>query len=142
MTFAMMLKTARKDMGLSQKAVACKIGCGEMTYKDWEHGRLPKPGKVSDIAEALCIGPQELNEAYLAEMHSPIYEQKGVMCGDCTEFWVADKSRNKYDGLLYGRCMRSGVRTERCDWCREWEAGRSPGVVVTIEECGRGEEGQ
>ena len=55
MTFANQLKTARLSAGLSQAAVARKLGVTTTTVRNWEHSRTEPPTKrVLTQAEVLA----------------------------------------------------------------------------------------
>ena len=55
MTFANQLKQARHAAGLSQAALARKLGVTTTTVRNWEHGRTEPPKKrVLTQAEVLA----------------------------------------------------------------------------------------
>jgi transcriptional regulator with XRE-family HTH domain len=59
--FAWNLKVARKRTGLSQRALAARLGCGQDRIAEWETARcLPRTATVVRLAEALDIEPGEL----------------------------------------------------------------------------------
>jgi len=61
MNIAENLKKARKNNGLSQLAVAEKIGVGKTTYLAWEHGTNPPPAdKLALLAQVLGVSVDAL----------------------------------------------------------------------------------
>lgn len=60
-TFAQRVRSLRRRAGLSQQALADKLGVSKPTIWQWETGRsMPRAAKIADLARELCITPQEL----------------------------------------------------------------------------------
>ncbi|KXU38760.1 hypothetical protein AXE65_12040 [Ventosimonas gracilis] len=61
MNIAENLKKARKNKGLTQLAVAEKIGAGKTTYLQWEQGTNPPPAdKLALLAQVLGVSVHDL----------------------------------------------------------------------------------
>lgn len=55
------LRSLRITQGLTQKALAEKIGVSPITVFQWEHGKYhPTPSIVPKLAEALKVTPKQL----------------------------------------------------------------------------------
>lgn len=55
MSFASRLKSARKAAGLSQTALAEKIGMDQTAIGQMEQGKIKQPRKLNEIAEVLEV---------------------------------------------------------------------------------------
>lgn len=64
-TLAKRLKLAREEAGLSQAALAKLIGAGQSTIGSIENGRNHGSGKIVQIARALNVRPQWLEDGTL-----------------------------------------------------------------------------
>lgn len=60
--FSQRLKDIRKEKGLSQNAVANKLGCAVSTYANWEQGRTEP--SIYDIFNLLWIFEIEANDLF------------------------------------------------------------------------------
>ena len=60
MTVSERIRDARKALGLSQSALAEKLGVGTMTVNRWEKGSTPDPQNVKPLAEVLGVNPLDL----------------------------------------------------------------------------------
>lgn len=60
--FSQRLKELREEKGLSQNAVANKLGCAVSTYANWEQGR--REPSIYDIFNLLWVFEIEANELF------------------------------------------------------------------------------
>lgn len=60
--FCLRLKNIRKNKGLSQSAVAKKLGCAVSTYANWEQGR--RDPSIYDMFNLLYVLEIESNELF------------------------------------------------------------------------------
>lgn len=60
--FSTQLKTIREERGLSQTAVAAKLGCAVSTYANWEQGR--REPSIVDIYNLLYVFKIDANELF------------------------------------------------------------------------------
>jgi len=49
------VRTAREAAGLTQRAVAARLGIAEKTYAFYERSREPKPARLREIADAIGV---------------------------------------------------------------------------------------
>lgn len=156
MGLSKILKTRRKELGLTLLEIANKIGVTEATVQRWESGEIKtlRQGRIAKLAEILEVSPAQLMgwDDYSQEKHSsqnsipPGFEPlpktiKRPLVGSiaCGEPITAEQNIEDYVDV---------PETMRCDFCLRCkgdsmvEAGIHDGDVVYIHIQPKVENGQ
>lgn len=85
MTIGELIKTWRKEKGLTQKQLAEKTGIATITIQQYEGGkRVPKAEFLARIAQALGVSEYDFWEASLSAENDGFYDKVRLLYGNIT----------------------------------------------------------
>lgn len=115
MTFGERLKQCRKDSGLSQAAVAKRVGMSQANLSDLENGKFPSSSYTPRLAKLYGV-----NALWLADGIGPIQASAAIRDGDKASLTQAELSNVRPGPPIRGKVpliswVQAGIATEAVD---------------------------